>query len=214
MNKLSALYLTIVGHLAKLDFIPLLALRLYLAPIFIMAGWHKLNHFESMVAWFGNADWGLGLPFAPLMVALAIFAELVGGVALVFGIFTRFFALILSVAMLVAIKSVHLEHGWHAITPTDPNTSIAQLFSFLPQGQASLDNSVATAERLARAKELLQTHGNYEWLSETGNFVVLNNGVEFGVTYLIMLLVLIIYGAGRFFSVDYLLKYRLLRHKK
>jgi uncharacterized membrane protein YphA (DoxX/SURF4 family) len=35
--------------------------------------------------------------------------------------------------------------------------------------------------------------------------VILNNGIEFGVTYLIMLLTLLFTGGGRFTSVDYFL---------
>jgi len=43
------------------DFIAPLALRLYLVPIFRMAGTNKINGFESTVNWFGNPDWGLGV---------------------------------------------------------------------------------------------------------------------------------------------------------
>jgi len=45
------------------DFLAPLALRLYLVPIFWMAGTKKLGSFESTVEWMGNPDWGLGLPF-------------------------------------------------------------------------------------------------------------------------------------------------------
>lgn len=202
MQKIANGYQQITHYLKKIDFLPLLALRLYLAPIFIMAGYHKYTHFDDMVAWFGNTDWGLGLPLASLMVALTIFAELMGGLALLFGVWVRFFSLSLLVAMAVAMVKVHLPHGWHAITPTDPNTSIAQLFAFTNMGQASLANSVAASERLARAKAILQTHGDYDWLTQTGDFVLLNNGIEFGMTYFVMLFVLLCYGAGRYVSVD------------
>jgi len=39
-----------------------LALRLYLAPVLMQAGYNKLAHFEDTVTWFANPDWGLGLP--------------------------------------------------------------------------------------------------------------------------------------------------------
>ena len=45
-------------------------------------------------------------------------------------------------------------------------------------------------EKLERAREILQAHGNYEWLTASGKFVILNNGIEFAATYLIMLLAL------------------------
>lgn len=46
-----------------LDFLAPLALRLYLVPVFWMAGTNKLAHFQDTVEWFGNPEWGLGLPF-------------------------------------------------------------------------------------------------------------------------------------------------------
>lgn len=206
--KLNTLNTQINNQLYKANFLPLLAIRLYLAPVFIMAGWHKYVHFSDMVQWFGNSEWGLGLPFAPLMVALAIIAELLGGIALLLGVFTRGFSVMLLVTMLVAIFKVHLQNGWHAITPTDPSTSIAQLFSFSNLGQASLQNSIHAGEKLNQARELLQTHGDYDWLTQTGNFVILNNGIEFSVTYFVMLLVLVVYGAG-YMSIDKLIHHNL-----
>lgn len=205
ITSVATLYNTIIDKLKSLDFLVLLALRLYLAPIFIIAGLNKLMHFEDMVAWFGNPDWGLGLPVPAVMVSLTIIAELIGGVALLAGWFTRIFAFMLSITMLVAAKTVHWQNGWFAITPTDPTTSIASLFAKLGFGSAhdSIQNSVETSARLDKARELLQTHGNYDWLTETGNFVVLNNGVEFAITYFIMLLVLVVYGAGKWLSLDF-----------
>lgn len=201
IKKYNAYYNKFVVNLNKLDFLPLFAIRLYLAPVFIMAGLTKYRSFDDTAQWFGSADWGLGLPFASFWVAMVIVAELIGGVALLLGVATRFFGGLLAITMAVAMLLVHLKNGWHAITPTDPATNIAQLFGGL--GQVSLDNSIQASERLNKAREILQTHGNYDWLTETGNFVVLNNGIEFGMTYFIMLLVLIIYGAGRYISMDF-----------
>ena len=61
------------------------------------------------------------------------------------------------------------------------------------------------------AKDILQEYGNYEWLTENGSFVVLNNGIEFAATYFIMLLSLFFIGSGRFVSVDYYLKQHLIK---
>lgn len=49
-----------VSHL--FDGLAPLALRLYLAPVLMQAGYNKLTHFDDTVAWFANPDWGLGLP--------------------------------------------------------------------------------------------------------------------------------------------------------
>ena len=59
--------------------------------------------------------------------------------------------------------------------------------------------------RLGTARDILREHGNYSWLTEHGNLVVLNNGIEFAATYFVMLLALLFTGGGRFVSVDYFL---------
>lgn len=166
-----------------------LALRLYLAPIFWMAGMNKLNAFDNTVDWFGNSDWGLGLPFPWLMALLATAAELLGATLLVLGLFTRLISIPLIITMLVAIASVHWPNGWQAIADANAPFANAQV--------------LAAPEKMERAREILQTHGNYEWLTASGKFVILNNGIEFATTYLIMLLALVGLGGGKYHSLDY-----------
>ncbi|HHC74717.1 MAG TPA: DoxX family membrane protein, partial [Thiothrix sp.] len=67
MTQLARQAHAFLGLSRYLDFLAPLALRLYLAPIFWIAGTNKLNEFDSIVEWFGNAEWGLGLPFPFLM---------------------------------------------------------------------------------------------------------------------------------------------------
>jgi putative oxidoreductase len=57
--------------------------------------------------------------------------------------------------------------------------------------------------RLGAMKAILEDNGNTSWLYGKGNIVVLNNGIEFAVTYLIMLLMLLFHGGGRYVSADY-----------
>lgn len=195
----------IFGRLQGLDGLPPLLLRLYLAPVMMAAGLHKFRNFDDMVSWFGNPEFGLGLPAPALMVSLAAGSELLGGCALLIGFAVRWVAVPLMVSMAVAIGAVHWEHGWFAIAPSDPATSTAKLLADvgIPAAQRSLDNSVEVGKRLMAAKALLREHGNYAWLTEKGGFVILNNGIEFAYTYLIMLLSLFFSGGGRFFSLDY-----------
>ena len=189
------IYQQIVARLQVADGIPLLLLRLYLAPVMIQAGWNKASSFDSIVDWFGNDDYGLGLPMPLVMAFLATAAELVGGVLLLLGALTRLVSIPLMVTMIVAMVSVHAKNGWLAI---------ADASSWLADGTILLnENIMAAPEKISAAKSLLQEHGHYDWLTSSGNFVVLNNGIEFAATYFIMLLVLVIYGGGRFFSVDY-----------
>ena len=146
-----------------------------------------------------------GLPLPELMAALASSAELLGCIAFVLGLATRWFALPLMLTMVVAAGTAHWQNGWFAIAPSDPNTNRAGILAHIgiPAAEQSLQNSLAVGERLGRVREILQEHGNYEWLTETGNLVVLNNGIEFAATYFIMLLVLFFYGGGRYVSIDY-----------
>lgn len=178
-----------VNKLMYLDGLAALALRLYLVPIFWMAGTHKFHGFDGTVEWFGNAQWGLGLPFPWLMAFLATSSELVGSVFLLIGFATRLVSIPLMVTMVVAAATVHWENGWQAIA--DPSAPFANA------------RVMAAPDKLERARSILQEHGNYEWLTESGKFVILNNGIEFAATYFIMLLALLFIGGGRFVSLDY-----------
>jgi putative oxidoreductase len=196
---------SILNVTRKADFIAPLLFRLYLAPVFIAAGLTKMSAFDSTVAWFGNPDWGLGLPLPWLMAFLATATELVGGFLLLFGLATRYIAGPLLVTMLVAIFAVHWEDGWFAIAPSNPDTSMAKPLAAIgfPGAAESLENSEEVGQRLSKAKSILREHGNYNWLTGKGSFVVLNNGIEFAATYFIMLLSLFFSGAGRYLSLDY-----------
>ncbi len=177
-----------------LDFLAPLALRLYLVPIFWMAGTKKLQNFSDTAAWFGNPDWGLGLPFPELMAALATATEVLGAILLLLGLATRWISLPLMVTMLVAAFAVHWPNGWQAIA--DPGAPFANA------------QVMASADKLAMAREILQQYGNYDWLTASGNLVILNNGIEFAITYFIMLLALFFTGAGRYLSLDFWLRRR------
>lgn len=179
------------------DFVGPLFLRLYLAPIFWMAGTNKLQHMDSTIEWFGNADWGLGLPFPTLMAWLAALSETAGAIMLLIGFAVRYISVPLMVTMVVAAVTVHWQNGWLAIT----------------EGSGSLfanERTLGAIERLDRAKEILHEYGHYDWLTQNGSFVVLNNGIEFAATYFIMLLVLFFSGAGRYVSVDHWLRQRFI----
>ena len=195
----------ILDKFRGIDFLGPLALRLYLAPIFIAVGLHKFMNIEDIASWFGNPDWGLGLPAPRLMAILAASTELFGGIALLLGIAVRWLAIPLMITMLVAIFAVHWDQGWFAVAPGNPETSTAKPLASLgiPAAKRSLENSEEVGDRVSAATSLMKKHGNYSWLTEKGNFVVLNNGIEFAVTYLIMLLMLFFTGAGKYLSVDY-----------
>ena len=186
----------LLDRLVVLDFVPSLLLRIYLTPIFWMAGTQKVAHFSDTVEWFGNAEWGLGLPFPAVMAFLATAAELGGAVSLVLGFALRWMCIPMMFTMLVATFTVHWQNGWLAIA----------------EGSGIFSNmrAMEAQQRLEEAREILMQHGDWEHLTEFGSFVILNNGVEFAVTYTIMLLALAFLGAGRYVSVDYWLRKRFM----
>ena len=186
----------LLDRLVVVDFIPALLLRIYLTPIFWMAGTQKAAHFADTVEWFGNPDWGLGLPFPWLMAFLATSAELAGAVSLVLGFALRWMCIPMMFTMLVATFTVHWQNGWLAIA----------------EGSGIFSNmrAMEAQQRLDEAKEILMQHGDWDHLTEFGNFVILNNGVEFAVTYTIMLLALAFLGAGRYVSLDWWIRKRFM----
>jgi putative oxidoreductase len=185
-----------LDRLVVLDFVPSLLLRIYLIPVFWMAGTQKVAHFSDTVEWFGNDEWGLGLPFPALMAFLATAAELGGAVSLALGLALRWMCIPMMFTMLVAAFTVHWENGWLAIAEG--------------MGVFATTRTMEAQARLERAREILMEHGNWEYLTEYGNFVILNNGVEFAVTYFVMLLALAFLGAGRYVSLDYWLRRRFM----
>lgn len=189
LHGVATLHDRLVQSLQPADGIPPLLVRLYLAPVMLQAGWTKFAAFENTAAWFGNPDWGLGLPLPHLMAALAAGAEFLGGVALLIGFATRWFAMPLIVTMLVAIFAVHWQNGWLAIS--DASSWLAN------------DRVLEAAERKARAIAILREHTNYAWLTARGSITILNNGIEFAATYLVMLISLLFTGGGRYTSLDY-----------
>ena len=171
------------------DWLGPLALRLYLAPVFWMAGTTKIDGWENTVAWFGNPDWGLGLPFPVLLAFLAVGSEVVGAIALLIGLGVRWICIPLMITMAVAAATAHWQNGWLAIATGS--------------GMFATERTIGAIDRLGHAKSILKEHGNYEWLTENGSIVMLNNGIEFAATYFIMLLVLFFIGGGRYASLDY-----------
>lgn len=185
MDALTRLYYSIhnaiIGPLRHLDGLAPLALRIFLFFVFWEAGKQKISGMEGTIQWF---DVTLGLPFPWLMAHLAAYTEAIGAILLLVGLATRWITIPLMFTMFVAIFSVHWDQGWAAIASS---------------------GSEDVAVRLGAAKEILREHGNYSWLTAKGSFVVLNNGIEFGVTYLIMLFALFFTGGGRYTSLDYYL---------
>jgi uncharacterized membrane protein YphA (DoxX/SURF4 family) len=163
--------------------VPPLVLRLLLAVVFYGPAMTKLGNIDGIIMWFDS----LGIPFPTLNAYLATATETAGFVLLAVGLGTRLISIPLIITMLVAFFTVHIDNGWSVI------------------GQSSMPE---IASRMDMAREILKEYGNYEWLTEKGSFVILQNGIENVVTYMAMLLTLLVFGPGRI-SLDALIEKRL-----
>jgi putative oxidoreductase len=90
-----------------------LALRLPLAIIFMAHGAQKLFGWFGGYGLEGTGQWMASIGLAPgyLMALLAGSGEFFGGLAILLGLVTRPAAAVLAFTMVVAIFSVHIDHG-------------------------------------------------------------------------------------------------------
>ena len=136
--------------LRGLDFfgawLPQLALRILLAYEFWTSGVEKLNGSN----WFVEIQDRFPFPFGLLPVEiswhLATWTELIGPVALVLGLGTRFFSVALSILTVVAIVSVHAGLGY-SVCDQGWKLPAIYLVMFLPlifsgPGKLSLDHLI------------------------------------------------------------------------
>lgn len=81
--------------------------RILLSVMFITSGWGKIAGFAGTAGYIASK----GLPAAQLLAALTIVVELGGGLALLFGFFTRWTAAALAVFCVLAAVIFHNYWG-------------------------------------------------------------------------------------------------------
>lgn len=86
--------------------------RVIVGVMFLMHVWTKFKLGAPAVA--ANVFAKNGLEPALTLAYLIMVLELVGGICLIIGLFTRFFAAALAIEMLVALVAVHLSKGYAA----------------------------------------------------------------------------------------------------
>ena len=183
--KSLALWQRLLAYIKPIDGIPPLLARIYLTPIMLQAGHTKLTGLDGTERFFENL--GIPLPFASaLLVGLV---EYVGGILLLLGLATRLICVPLMATMLVAGFLAHGENGW--LTLSDGNSWLAN------------DRVIAAQEKKREIRQLMREHGDYRELSKYGTMTILNNGMEFAITYFLFLLLLFFVGGGRYTSLDY-----------
>jgi putative oxidoreductase len=87
----------------------LLILRVTLGVLFFAHGYQKLVTIGLPEMHVGFMKYHIPVP--GVAATFVTFLELVGGIALVLGLFTRILGLIFAIEMLVAIFAVHIKHG-------------------------------------------------------------------------------------------------------
>lgn len=100
------------GTESRLHELGLLPLRIAVGLVFLMHGGQKL--FVFGLAGTSDIMGKLGIPLAPLAAGIVIAAELLGGAAIILGVFTRWAGVILTIEMLVAIPVARLAGGFFA----------------------------------------------------------------------------------------------------
>lgn len=143
-----AQYIQLWANFSKLleaigAFIPQLGLRLFLAYEFWVAGVEKFNGSN----WFAEIQSSFPFPFshipAEISWQLSTWFELIGAVALVLGLATRFFSLSLIILTIVAWSAIHAESGFN-VCDNGYKLPLMYLIMFVPlllngAGKASLD---------------------------------------------------------------------------
>jgi putative oxidoreductase len=98
MNQLLRIYRNAVSAVSLLQSPMLLAVRLYWGFQFAQGGWGKLHNLPRIVSYFAS----LNIPFPGFNAPFVSTLELVGGILLMLGLFSRPIALLLAINMLVA----------------------------------------------------------------------------------------------------------------
>jgi putative oxidoreductase len=111
-NQAKLMYPGLVGFYESMLPVAETFLRIVVGIMFLMHVTGKFNAGPGGVA--ANLMAKNGLEPAIMWAYVIIFLESVGGVCLIIGLFTRFFAAALAIEMLVALLVVHLPKGYAA----------------------------------------------------------------------------------------------------
>ena len=84
----------------------ILFIRLALGAVFINAGWMKIQNAQFVIDSFA----GIGIPY--WLSYVVMYVELLGGIAMILGIFTSYAGILLAIVMLVAMFKIHWVNGF------------------------------------------------------------------------------------------------------
>jgi len=112
-------------------------LRVVVGGVFVAHGVQKLFMGFQNVAGFLNQ---LGIPYPTVCAILLTVAEFFGGMAMVFGVLTRYVAVILAFDMAVAIITFHIHNGFFMPDGMEyPIVLLAANLSFVLSGGGAVE---------------------------------------------------------------------------
>lgn len=127
--------------------LPLLIIRGVLVYGFYTPALYKISDFSGTAEWFA----GMGMPFPTLNAYLAGITEFLGVILLTLGLGTRIIAIPMIITMLVAIFTVHIDHGFSAASNgfEIPFYFIIFLFTLIVYGpgRISVDHLISKRRR-------------------------------------------------------------------
>ena len=115
LNQITSFYAYIRSILNTIGtWLPQLGLRLILAWEFGEAGFEKLHGSN----WFADITFPFPFNLLPPDISwgIALSFEIVGALALILGLATRFFSIALIILTIVAISAVHWPAEWHSLS--------------------------------------------------------------------------------------------------
>lgn len=101
IGRLVSLRVLVVRVAGSLAWLPQTVARLALGTVFVQSGWGKLHDLPRVVAYFAS----LGIPGPELQAPFVACVELVGGVLVLGGLFTRIAWVPLAATMIVALAT-------------------------------------------------------------------------------------------------------------
>ena len=99
IGRLLSLRAFVLRAAAALSWVPQTATRVALGWVFVQSGWGKVQNLPRVVEYFGS----LGIPAPHLQAPFVAGVELVGGLLLLGGLFTRIASVPLAMTMVVAL---------------------------------------------------------------------------------------------------------------
>lgn len=105
INKIFSMKDSLFSKISNPD-LGIFLVRLSLSLTFIHAGYLKLTNMSNVIAGFSQ----MGMP--PILAYLVAVSEFAGGLFMLFGIYSRYAAVALSIIMIVAMFKVHMPNGY------------------------------------------------------------------------------------------------------